>query len=57
MDTGKLAPGDVMAVSQALWAAAHGVTALLVAHKRFPFIESAALAKMVVDSAVDGVLA
>jgi AcrR family transcriptional regulator len=57
MSTGKLAPDDVMAVSQALWAAAHGVTALLVAHKNFPFIESSRLAKMVIDSAVDGVLA
>jgi AcrR family transcriptional regulator len=57
MDTGRIAPGDVLAVSQALWAAAHGVTALLVAHKHFPFVDSAKLAKMVVDSAVDGVLA
>jgi AcrR family transcriptional regulator len=57
MDTGKIAPGDVMAVSQALWAAAHGVTSLLVAHKHFPWIEPSRLARMVVDSAVDGVLA
>jgi hypothetical protein len=47
----------VIAVSQALWAAAHGVTSLLVAHKHFPWIEHSRLARMVVDSAVDGVLA
>lgn len=57
MDTGKIAAGDVAAVSQALWAAAHGVTALLVAHRHFPFIDHMKLAKMVIDSAVDGVLA
>lgn len=56
MDAGKIAPGDVAAISQALWAAAHGVTALLVAHKQFPFIESPRLARMVVDSAVEGVM-
>lgn len=57
MDTGKIAKGDVMAVSQALWAAAHGVTALLVTHKHLPWIEHSKLARMVVDSAVGGVMA
>ena len=47
MDTGEIGAGDVAAVSQALWAAAHGVTlALLVAHRHFPFIDHMKLAKM-----------
>ncbi len=57
MDTGKIAPGDVVGVSQSLWAAAHGVTALLVTHTHLPWIDHGKLARMVVDSAVNGVLA
>ena len=57
MSSGEIAKGDVAAISQALWAAAHGVTALLVAHKQFPFVDSTRLAEMVVDSAIAGVRA
>ena len=47
---------DVDAASQALWAAVHGVTALLIVRPSFPWARQKTLIGRVVDSAVDGLL-
>ena len=48
---------DVDAASQALWAAAHGITALLVLRSSFPWVDRDKLIGQVIDAAVDGLLA
>lgn len=48
---------NVDTASQALWAAVHGVTALLVARPDFPWSEREKVIRQVIDSAVDGLLA
>jgi AcrR family transcriptional regulator len=44
---------DVELASQALWAAVHGVTSLLIQVPRFPWVEREDLIARVIDSAVD----
>ena len=48
---------NVDLASQALWTAVHGVTALLILRPNFPWAKKKALIGMVVDSAVDGLVA
>ena len=48
---------DPDAASQALWAAVHGVTALLISRPSFPWTDRDALIGRVVDHAIDGLLA
>ena len=48
---------DADAASQALWAAAHGVTSLLILRPAFPWVEQDELIGQVIDAAVDGLLA
>ncbi|HET6371672.1 MAG TPA: TetR/AcrR family transcriptional regulator [Candidatus Polarisedimenticolia bacterium] len=48
---------DVDAASQALWAAVHGITSLLILRPSFPWAERDKLIGQVVDAAVDGLLA
>ncbi len=48
---------NVDAASQALWAAVHGITSLLILRPHFPWAAKKTLIGMVVDSAVDGLLA
>jgi AcrR family transcriptional regulator len=43
---------DVEAASQALWAAMHGVTSLLIVHKDFPWVRRDLLVETVMDSAL-----
>jgi AcrR family transcriptional regulator len=57
VDSGCLRDGNVQAVSQALWAGVHGVTALLIQHPDFPFVERRELIRRVIDSMVSGVAA
>src|SRR6185369_9753036 len=45
---------NVDAASQALWAAVHGITALLIVRPSFPWANKKTLIGRVVDSAVDG---
>jgi AcrR family transcriptional regulator len=45
---------DAMEMSQALWAAVHGVSALLMTKKDFPFVEQTRLIERVIDMAVEG---
>lgn len=48
---------DVDAASQSLWAAAHGITSLLITRPTFPWADRDKLIGQVVDAAVDGLLA
>ncbi len=44
---------DAELVSQALWAAIHGVTSLLIQRPTFPWVKREALVRQVIDNAVD----
>jgi len=51
-----LKSSDVDCVAQALWAAAHGVTSLLIARPKFPWVDRNKLIERVLESAVDSLL-
>jgi len=48
---------DVDVASQALWAGVHGITSLLILRPRFPWADRDRLIDLVVDAAVDGLVA
>ena len=52
-----LAIRDADAASQALWAAVHGIASLLILRPWFPWAKKEKLIAMVVDNAVDGLVA
>jgi len=47
---------DVDAAGQALWAAAHGITSLLILRPNFPWADRDQVIGQVIDAAVDGML-
>lgn len=47
---------DVDITAQALWAAVHGITSLLIQRPAFPWVEQNKLIRRVIDSAVDSLL-
>lgn len=51
---GKFLNVDVDTASQALWAGVHGVTSLLIANNKFPFVEQKKLVDMVLDTLMRG---
>ena len=57
IDTGTFRSGDVELMAQSLWAAAHGVTSLLIQKPAFPWVARRKLIARVIDSAVGGLLA
>src|SRR5262245_46537441 len=57
MDEKRFRRMDVDAASQALWAAAHGITSLLLLRPRFPWTDRDKLIAQIIDAAVDGLLA
>jgi hypothetical protein len=48
---------DVQIASQALWAAAHGITSLLILRPTFAWADRDKLIGQVIDAAVDALLA
>jgi AcrR family transcriptional regulator len=54
VESGQFRKIDVVAASQALWSAVHGVTSLLIAQCGFPFVERELLLSTVVNSMIDG---
>jgi len=54
---GKFKPVDVDVTSQALWAACHGITSLLIVHTRFPWADNDKLIDQVVDTMIEGLKA
>ena len=49
-------PVNVDTATQAIWAAVHGVTSLLIARPNFPWVDVDELTGQVIDSAVDSLL-
>jgi AcrR family transcriptional regulator len=47
---------DADVASQALWAAAHGITSLLISRPTFPWADRASLIGQVIDASIDGLL-
>ena len=47
---------DVDTATQAIWAAVHGVTSLLIARPNYPWVQPEELIERVIDSAVDSLL-
>ena len=52
---GKFQDTDAETISQTLWAGVHGVTALLITHEGFPWVDHDVLIESVVDTLVRGV--
>jgi AcrR family transcriptional regulator len=57
MEKGQIEKGDLAATSQAIWAAIHGVTALLISHQDFPFVEKEVLIDKVIRTTIKGLQA
>ncbi len=51
---GTFGPLDVEATSQTLWAAAHGLTSLLILHPNFPWVEHETLIERLIATLVEG---
>jgi AcrR family transcriptional regulator len=54
MQDGHLAEADLETTSQALWAAMHGMTSLLISQPGFPFVEREVLIDRLLDILLDG---
>jgi AcrR family transcriptional regulator len=54
VESGAFRPIDVMAASQALWCAVHGVASLLIINGIFPFVEQQQLISTLMDTMLDG---
>jgi AcrR family transcriptional regulator len=57
IDAGRFRSGDRELAAQSLWAAAHGITSLLIQKPAFPWAGRRKLMAQVIDSAVEGLLA
>jgi AcrR family transcriptional regulator len=57
VEAGELPRIDVEASAQALWAAAHGLVSLLIAHTGFPFVARRALVDHTIDTMIAGLRA
>ena len=54
MKNGEIKEDNIDEVSQALWAGAHGATALLIAHCNFPFVSQDRLIDKTLELLLDG---
>jgi AcrR family transcriptional regulator len=57
IDAGRFRSENANWMAQSLWAAAHGITSLLIQKPAFPWVARRRLIVQVIDSAVDGLLA
>ena len=57
VDEQRFPTADVETTSQALWAAAHGITSLLIQRPAFPWVAKRKLIAQVIDSSIDSLLA
>jgi hypothetical protein len=55
MEEGKIKNADAEETSQSLWAGIHGLTALLITHPGFPFVERERLIARTIEILVRGV--
>lgn len=51
---GKIKKGDPATISQTIWASLHGLTALLIGHKDFPFVPQEKLINSVINTMTKG---
>ena len=51
---GRIRPVDVDSTSQALWAAVHGITSLLITYPDFPWVDKDGLVDQVIEVMVEG---
>jgi AcrR family transcriptional regulator len=51
---GRFHDTDIEMITQALWAAGHGVTSLLITKKNFPWSDADTLVSFVIDTFIDG---
>ena len=56
IEAGRFHPASPDLLAQSLWAAAHGVTSLLVQRPAFPWVAKRKLVSRVIDSAVDALI-
>ena len=54
IETGVFASRNADAVSQAIWAAIHGMTSLLIVRCRFPWVEQNLLIDTLIDTLIEG---
>lgn len=54
---GRFRQVDVVAASQALWAAVHGLVALLICHEDFPWVDREQLVEQLIDIQITGLKA
>ncbi len=57
VSSGRFRPLDAETATQALWAAVHGITSLLVIHGEFPWVDRYQLIETVIGASVAGLLA
>jgi len=57
VEENRFRPIDVDAASQAVWAAAHGITSLFILRPSFPWADKETLIRQVIDSAIDSLVA
>jgi AcrR family transcriptional regulator len=57
VEQGRFHQVDVETTSQALWAAVHGVTSLLICHADFPWVDRESLIDATIDIAIRGLMA
>ena len=55
MEADQMREADIVEVSQALWAASHGMTALLITCTGFPFVEQNRLVEKMLEILIEGV--
>jgi ATP-dependent Clp protease ATP-binding subunit ClpA len=55
MEVGRIQNADPEETSQALWAGIHGLTALLITHPGFPFVERERLIRRTIEILARGV--
>ncbi len=57
IDAGRFRSGDTELMAQSLWAAAHGITSLLIQKPSFPWVARRKLITQVIESAIEGLRA
>jgi AcrR family transcriptional regulator len=57
VDEGRFRELDVETVAQALWAAIHGITSLLIQRPNFPWVARSKVIEQVINNAVDSLIA
>jgi AcrR family transcriptional regulator len=57
INEGRFRPVDIDLASQALWAAIHGITSLLIVHAKFPWADHDKVIDQVVNTMIEGLMA